>query len=1013
MDTNSGNNLLDSALSLQQSSNTTVRFFYENAGLAHLPAGIITHGTVFQAGELPSGQQLTATMGGKSVPVQVDVKTTHPDGSAKMAVLSLARPELPPGASLGVQLHASPAQSAPALDMASALAAHEFSVTLTGASGQPQVIDVLAALQTALAAGDASFWQSGPLATQARVEIPLEGSQRLVFDVTAFQGGGFSVEAQFNNDRAMEAVGGRVDYHVAVTMDGKLVTDTAVSQGQYQNWHQSYSSDGRHGGQGLGSPSEGWLNIRHDVAALIETGAVANYDLSQGVAEQMLQGWAQATQTAGWGEPLAVQGVTQYMPAGGARPDIGFTTAANTGWLMTQDPRAAAYALGQAEASSAIPWNMWDAKSGTWLSTDAYPNLWTDSRGGTGTPGDRASGGLTQQLDGSSGWALDSAHQPDLSYVPYLLTGSRWMLDNLQAQASWNIMSHWPAVRSGDEDLIVNGNQVRGAAWSLRQVDHAAWISPDGSVEKAMFTESSNANWAWLVEQIPAWTALQGEAHGWVMGAYGSNALPPWQQDYFASTTIAAATRGNADAMTFLEWQSNFLVGRFQQEENGFDPHDGAAYLIAITETDGGAPFQTWAEMGQKQREWGWSNNGGWAKSEGDYGQLAMATLAGIANLTGSAAATEAFHTMMAKAPPFTTPGNYLVDPTYFLAPPPLPGAVAPTPPPAIEAPPAIEPPPSEREPAQPAPEPAPPPVIPPPTPEPEPPPVVTPPPPEREHPPAVTPPAPPPADVPPPVAAPTPPPIADADGQSVIRVGLSQDAWKGNALFQVMLNGEPLGEPAECSGARSNGDVHYVEFVTDVRAGANEITVRFLNDAWGGTPTTDRNLYVESIEVDGRDLGATDALYFNRDAFFDFVQQPLAAGDAAPPVGVAQPPPQEPADTTGTTTLGTGPDTLRLGLSADIWRGDAEYMVLVNGAQLGERQSVGAERSAGEMAFVDVRGDFATNTNHLQVRFLNDAWGGTAEMDRNLYVESVALNGVDLQLQASLFTNSDAVFLF
>ena len=46
------------------------------------------------------------------------------------------------------------------------------------------------------------------------------------------------------------------------------------------------------------------------------------------------------------------------------------------------------------------------------------------------TPGDRNATGLTQQVDGLTGWEPDTPHQPNLSFVPYVLTGDRWMLDN-------------------------------------------------------------------------------------------------------------------------------------------------------------------------------------------------------------------------------------------------------------------------------------------------------------------------------------------------------------------------------------------------------------------------------------------------------------------------------------------------------------------------------------------------------------------------------------------------------
>jgi hypothetical protein len=217
--------------------------------------------------------------------------------------------------------------------------------------------------------------------------------------------------------------------------------------------------------------------------------------------------------------------------------------------------------------------------------------------------------------------------------------------------------------------VVVNGGQVRHSAWALRQIDEAAWASPDGSAQKSYFTEASKANWAWLVEQIPAWTAAQGEAHGWLPGDYGTvGALPPWQQDYFASTAIAAASHGNADALKFLEWQSNFLIGRFTHEGQGFELRDGAAYLIAISDPATGKPYSTWAEIGAHTVANDWSNGNSWARSDGDYGALALATLAGIAHLTGSAAAAAAYNALLAEAPPHTTADAFFNDPIFAIA---------------------------------------------------------------------------------------------------------------------------------------------------------------------------------------------------------------------------------------------------------------------------------------------------------------------------------------------------------
>ena len=648
-------------------ANGLVALRLENAGQANLPGGVTTFGQVFAQGDLPSGFGLTATIQGAAAPVQLDIKSRYDDGSVKLAVVSVVRPDLLAGAAVDLILARGAATPSVPIDLASATANHSFSVDIVSIGGTVS-IDVLAALRNALADGSASVWQSGPLASQARVEVALQGSQRLVFDVTAFRGGGIEVEAQFNNDRAMEAVGGRVAYTAIVRMDGREVAREAVDQAQYQNWHRTFSSNGLDGGQGLGDPSAGWLNIQHDTRLLEATGAIPPYNFDLGVSDAKLAAWFTATQQAGWGGILAPNGVTQYMPMTGGREDIGITTAANAAWILTQDARAAVYALGQAEAASAVPWHFWDAANGTWLNTDAYPRLWLDPRGGTGRPGDPTSGGLTQQTPTDTGWTPETAHHPSLSFIPFLLTGERWILDNLNAEASWSILATYPASRQNAQDLMVAGGQVRAGAWTLREIQAAAFANPDGSREKAYFQGASDANWAWLVRQIPTWTEQQGEAYGWVPGDYrDAGATAPWQQDYLASITIMAARHGNGDALTFLRWQENFLVGRFNAVDRGLPLSDGASYRLAVFDPTTGVPHKTWAEIAAATSAQGWSSNG--VFTDLNYAQLALATLAGIYEVTGSAAAAETFWRVAAEAP--AALDYFATYPTNAFAPPP------------------------------------------------------------------------------------------------------------------------------------------------------------------------------------------------------------------------------------------------------------------------------------------------------------------------------------------------------
>lgn len=631
-------------------------------------------GQAFGAGHLPRGAALRArTADGRPIPAQLDPSVRHPDGSVRFGVVSLALPAIPHGQQLGVVLARAEAAAAdPPLDVAAALAGRQVVVTVTPAGGGPPWQAELLAL---LAAGQARqpAWQSGPLAVQRRVATEVAPgavggvtSMRLVADIAVRADGTLWVDLWLRNDIAMRPGGGTAAYTLRMAIDGREVLRTGeLRHFQYQGWGRLIGA-----AAGGGQPPQALL--RPDSAYLAETGAVARYDLSTGVNEALLARMAQAIRDPAWNVPLTARGVTPYMPTAGARGDIGPTTLWQAAWLTTGDPRAAAFCLDQAEAAGSVPWHMWDARGG-WMDARRWPGFWFDGRNG---PPPRS---LVVPGAGpaETGWFAESAHQPDLAYVPYLLTGRRALLDEVQAQAAWNVLSVWPAPRgapgaAADVNMI-NGREVRSAAWAMRQLNEAAWISPDDDPQVGYFRDVVQRNWAWARSRIPAWTAMQGEAFGWIPPhGYGSGTIAPWQQDYFASSVAAAARHGNADARALLEWMSNFLVGRFEADAKGFTRNDGAAFELTVSEPVEQPTrfYATWAEIGAAMRARGKSNGGGWARSEGEYGRLALQSLALLTDVLGHAGARRAYQSLLANNPPqFTAPSDHARVPTNNITP--------------------------------------------------------------------------------------------------------------------------------------------------------------------------------------------------------------------------------------------------------------------------------------------------------------------------------------------------------
>lgn len=136
----------------------------------------------------------------------------------------------------------------------------------------------------------------------------------------------------------------------------------------------------------------------------------------------------------------------------------------------------------------------------------------------------------------------------------------------------------------------------------------------------------------------------------------------------------------------------------------------------------------------------------------------------------------------------------------------------------------------------------------------------------------------------------------------------------------------------------------------------------------------------------------------------------------AAPvPVAAASPASAAPAAAeTGDASGGAGatPDVLVLYFSADAWQGDAGFVVGLDGRQLGPAQTVTASHASGQSQAFAFQGNFGVGSHDLAVSFINDAYGGTPETDRNLYLDAVEYNGVRLDQGTAAFYAAGTVHL-
>ena len=120
----------------------------------------------------------------------------------------------------------------------------------------------------------------------------------------------------------------------------------------------------------------------------------------------------------------------------------------------------------------------------------------------------------------------------------------------------------------------------------------------------------------------------------------------------------------------------------------------------------------------------------------------------------------------------------------------------------------------------------------------------------------------PPPSPPPPPPPSPPPPPPPPAtpggtnttigSGSDVLVLKITQDAYQGDSQYAVYVDGKQIGATLTATALHGSGEFDTLQIKDDWSVGSHTVSVTLLNDLWGGTTSTDRNVYVENATYDG-----------------------------------------------------------------------------------------------------------------------------------------------------------------
>jgi hypothetical protein len=524
----------------------------------------VTFGQVFAAGDLMPADSLVGRFeNGSTVPLQLDVKATHPDGSVRHAVVSGLIPSLNASETGVLSLMKTDAPHATGMGPKTLLL-NGFSAsvhaTLNGVRYSVSADDIIksgGAYQTWLSGAVANEWQvSAPLTTADGLAHPHLTARFAIRWYDAIKKA--RVDVTIENAWAYEPNPQNVTYDAEVMVGGAVVyAKPGLTHFHHSRWRKMFWWGGD-ASQAL---------VKHNIGYLIASRAVPNYDQSVVVKEATLAS-LKAKWTGTITEPMNVGSANPYMPSTGGRNELGLLPGWAATYLLSMDARAKEIMLGNGDLAGSWSTHYRDKNTGRPVSLVDYPYMTI-----LGTPGDTRNP-VTKQLEAfpkcavgascASSFTHDTAHQAGFAYLPYLVTGDYYYLEELQFWAMYDVFSLNPGYRSNIAGLLWR-DQVRAQAWSMRTLAEAAYITPDSDRLKPHFTRvvTSNLDWYNKTYTNNAAANVFGVLDMGNAVIYDTKrGISPWQDDFFTSAIGHAAELGFAGAKSLLSWKAKAPVLR-------------------------------------------------------------------------------------------------------------------------------------------------------------------------------------------------------------------------------------------------------------------------------------------------------------------------------------------------------------------------------------------------------------------------------------------------------------------
>ncbi|PID71733.1 MAG: hypothetical protein CSB34_06045 [Desulfobulbus propionicus] len=560
----------------------------------------LTFGHVFKKGDAVG--TVSVKVNGVAVNTQCDIRNRYEDNSIRFAVISLLVPSMPANGSVTLTLESGGTNynTNPMAKAEIQATGIDAELRLTGLSGSGYSGNLTADLSTAIANDtNLTYWMSGDIATEIIVEQRLNNSLNAVWEARFYPGTPY-IRLSHTIENIEANYRGNVDYALDIRQGTSslpsVYTKPSFTHNNMGRWRKVLWVENE--------PPE--IEMHYNLPYLISTGHIPNYDTTLTVPETTI-----SDSYAQWqGTDTDIMGtgyIETFFGATGGREDIGFFPTWTARYLLSMDNRMREIMMNHAEMVAGAPfhWREFDSTKsffGSFVNIDDRPRVYTIETY-VNSPGFDKLG--TAIGTTSSEWSLDRSHQASFTFVPYLITGDYFYFQETQYWAAWDLSaSNYNADWGRNYDKGYICDQVRGEAWGLRNIAHAAVISPDGSAAKAYFTEKVVNNIPYQLNLIQnkypnfhnSGRMTNTDSQHKHITADVKYVTSPWMED-FKGLVLSELRYLGFDTSPVMDVYNTYFINRFTPSV--WNAYLGFSYRFPLILEDGTA-LQTWPEAAKK-----------------------------------------------------------------------------------------------------------------------------------------------------------------------------------------------------------------------------------------------------------------------------------------------------------------------------------------------------------------------------------------------------------------------------